>query len=80
MSDQERVNLIYMVESENISISKASSILGLNYNNAMAIIRTYRKENKAESNRSTKHMTVDSRRKSEVLELFASLGGQQLKP
>ena len=69
-----------MVESENISISKASSILGLNYNNAMAIIRTYRKENKTESNRSTKPMTVDSRRRSEVLELFASLGEQQLRP
>ena len=63
-----------MVESESISISKASSILGLNYNNAMAIIRTYRKENKDESSRSTKPMTVDSRRRSEVLELFASLG------
>ena len=60
VSDQERVNLIYMVESENISISKASSILGLNYNNSMAIIRTYRKENKAKSSRSTKPMTVAS--------------------
>ena len=48
VSDQERVNLVYMVESENISISKASSILGLNYNNAMAIIRNYRKDNKTD--------------------------------
>ena len=48
VSDQERVNLVYMVESENISISKASSILGLNYNNAMAIIRNYRKDYKTD--------------------------------
>ena len=73
MSDQERANLIFMVESANFSISKASSILGLNYTNAMAIMRVYRKENRSQSNRPAQPMTMDSKLISEAIEILASL-------
>ena len=49
VTDEERANLIHMVEYFNMSISKASSMLGLNYTNAMSIMRIYRRENRAQS-------------------------------
>ena len=51
ITDQERANLIFLVESANFSIGKASSMLGLRYSNAMAIMRVYRKEKRMQSNR-----------------------------
>ena len=47
VTDEERANLIHMVEYFNLSISKASNMLGLNYTNAMSIMRIYRRENRA---------------------------------
>ena len=47
VSDEERANLIHMVEHFNLSISKAARMLGMNYTNAMSIMRIYRRENRA---------------------------------
>ena len=49
VSDEERANLINMVENSDLSISKAASMLGLNYTNAMSIMRIYRRENRTQS-------------------------------
>ena len=49
VTDQERANLIHMVETTNLSVSKASRLLGINYINAMSIMRVYRSENRIES-------------------------------
>ena len=44
MTNEDRANLINMVENAKLSISRASRMLGTNYSNAMAIMRVYRKE------------------------------------
>ena len=49
VSNEERANLIHMVEYFKLSISKASTMLGINYTNAMSIMRIYRRENRAQS-------------------------------
>ena len=49
VTDEERANLIHMVEFLDYSISKASSMLDINYTNAMSIMRIYRRENRAQS-------------------------------
>ena len=49
VTDQQRANLIHMVEATNLSISKASSLLGINYTNAMSIVRVYQREKRMEA-------------------------------
>ena len=44
MTNEDRANLINMVENAKLSISMASKMLGTNYSNSMAIMRVYRKE------------------------------------
>ena len=47
VSDEERKALINLLQSdENLSIKVAASQLGLKYENAKAIFRVYRKENR----------------------------------
>ena len=43
VSDKDRAKLIKMVTNAKLSISKASSMLGISYSNSMAIMRVYRK-------------------------------------
>ena len=49
VTNQERANLINMVESSQLSISRAAGILGINYTNAMSIMWVYRRDNRAKS-------------------------------
>ena len=49
VTDEERANLIHMVEFLDYSISKASSMLDINYTNAMSIMRIFRRENRTQS-------------------------------
>ena len=44
MTNEDRANLIDLVENAKLSISRASRMLGTNYSNAMAIMRVFRKE------------------------------------
>ena len=62
-----------MVEQANFSISKASAILGLNYTNAMAIMRVYKKENRSQSNRPAQPIAMDSQLISEAIDILRSL-------
>ena len=49
VTNQERANLINMVESSQLSISRAAGILGINYTNAMSIMWVYRRDNRSQS-------------------------------
>ena len=75
ISDQERVNLIFLVESANFSVSRAASMLGLRYANAMSIMRVYRKENRMQSNRPVQPSSMNNNNSlfKEGRDLFASL-------
>ena len=74
ITDQERVNLIFLVESANFSVSRAASMLGLRYANAMSIMRVYRKENRMQSNRPVQPMAMNnSKMLKEGKELLASI-------
>lgn len=74
ISDQERVNLIFLVESANFSVSRAASMLGLRYANAMSIMRVYRKENRMQSNRPVQPSSMNNNSSlfREGRDLFAS--------
>ena len=79
ISDQERVNLIFLVESANFSVSRAASMLGLRYANAMSIMRVYRKENRMQSNRPVQASSLNNNNSlfKEGRDLFASLDDRQ---
>lgn len=46
MTDEERKALIILYSEDNLSIKVAAQRLGLKYENAKAILRVYRRENR----------------------------------